>query len=656
MKALIDYFLYHFVRAFGVFVRRLPISAALWIGRMIGTLGYCVSIKHKSVAYANIKIAFAANKKPSEIKRIVKNLFQNYGQNLIELLRLPLLKPSAQKYIRFEGEQHIHGALKQGKGLILLAMHFGSWELTSAVGKMLHFPYRLFANPQKRFSKLDELLNSYRMAAGADVITRGRGTREFIETLRRNEAVGMVVDQGGRDGVLVKFFGRLASMSVGAIRIALKYDVPICFAVIHREKGPFHKIIVTPPLTLKKTGDVENDILVNLEMIVKIMEEYIQQYPAEYMWFYKIWKYSKEAKTIILSDGKAGHLRQSEAVAAVLDKALSERGIVSSTEIIPIQFRSRTASFLAVVCCLLSRPFSIPGRMRYLKWFLARESFLKMAHVKADYVISCGSSLAPINFFAASDYRAKNISVLTPGILGFRRFNLVILPRHDVGGKENLNGRAAVTEGALNLIDEKYLKDQAGALLEEFPRLQGSSHLKIGVLLGGETKNYTFTEAQAKKLAEALKISAKELNALLLITTSRRTPVLIEKLLKAEFEKDLHCPVLVLANERNIPEAVGGILGLSDIVVVSGESISMVSEAASSGKKVLVFPLMKKEGARNKEAKHDRFIEGLRAQGYIVLAAVDELPGHIAQAAEQQGPLKVLKDREKILENIRTII
>ena len=91
MSSSSEYLVYLFARAFGFVVSHLPVNAALWIGRVIGSLGYYVDRKHKSIAYSNLKIAFAKKKKPSEIRRIVKRIFQNYGQNLIELFRLPLI-------------------------------------------------------------------------------------------------------------------------------------------------------------------------------------------------------------------------------------------------------------------------------------------------------------------------------------------------------------------------------------------------------------------------------------------------------------------------------------------------------------------------------------------------------------------------------------
>src|SRR3989338_1604398 len=429
MNSAVESLLYPLVRLIGFIVRLLPVGIALALGRLIGMLGYYLDQKHKSLAYANLKIAFAKTKKPSEIKRIVKKLFRNFGQNSIELLRLPhIARVGPEKYVGVEGMENMYEGLKKRKGVILLAMHFGSWELSSFIGRLLNIPYKVLAKPQEKFSKLDELLNSYRQC---DVISRGRGTREMVESLRNNEVIGMVVDQGGRDGVLVKFFGRQAAMSVGAIKMGLKLDIPICFCVIVRKKGPYHNLIVHPSLDLINTGNTDQDIISNLEKIARMMEGYIEQYTAEYIWFYKIWKYSKESTTVILSDGKVGHLRQSQAVAKMVKEALAERGIHNDTQIVEVKFKNRLGSFLLSFLSFISSSYFLQGRLRYFKWFLTKESFRQISSIKADFVISCGSSVAGVNFLLASDCRAKSIAVLKPGILGSYKFSLVILPEHD---------------------------------------------------------------------------------------------------------------------------------------------------------------------------------------------------------------------------------
>ncbi|MFA5088718.1 MAG: ELM1/GtrOC1 family putative glycosyltransferase [Candidatus Omnitrophota bacterium] len=657
MKNLFENILYPFVRVFGFVVRMLPDKVALWLGRVLGVLAYYFGIKHKSLAYGNLKIAFAKTKTPDEIKKITKGLFRNFGQNLIELFRLPLMDlEKFRKYVKVEGEENIAQSLQQGKGVILLAMHFGSWELASLSCAMFGHPYKVIVKLQKKYQKLDNLLNSYRSCGGNVVLSRGLGTRELVKSLRNNEIVGMVVDQGGKDGVLIPFFGRHASMSVGAIRMGLKFGVPICFTIIIREKGISHRMIIHKPLDLVNTGNVEQDVITNLAYVAKVMEHYVAKYPSEYMWFYKIWKYSKEATVAVLNDGKTGHLRQSQTVAKLTQQALSERDIRSEVKVLDVSFKNRYCSRWISLFGLCMSSFIYQGRLESLKWFLTRESFEQLMSVKADFIISCGSSVAAINWFLSEDQGAKSIVILKPGLLSFRKFDLVILPQHDVPGGQVSRGNTLVIKGAPNLIDQEYLRSQSEQLTNRYSHLKLSQRMKIGLLIGGDTKYHMLSEADMRMIVNQIKEVAEQANADILATTSRRTSGRVENLMQKELKAYARCPLLIIANRLNIPEAVGGILGLADIVIVSGDSISMIAEAASAGKNTIVFSLAGKKDFSLGLSKHNRFIEKLASQGFIVSTNPRNIGGAIYNIAKNKMHTRRLDDNPAILEAVRYVI
>ncbi len=651
-------FYYIALKTFGIFVRFLPAPLAMHLGRLLGILVYFFDIKHRSIASANLKVAFAKIKTPAEIKKITKQFFVNYGLNLIEVFRLPLMnRENFDRYIKMEGRENITEALAKKKGVILLAMHFGSWEMASLSSAMMEHPYKVIVNPQKRYSKLDDLLNSYRSCGGNVVLSRGLGTREMIKSLQNNELIGLVADQGGRDGVLVPFFERQASMSSGAIRLGLKFDVPICFSIIVRDKGGAnHRLIIHPPLKLINTGNVDQDVAANLNEIVKIMEEYIRKYPAEYMWFYKIWKYSRESNIVILDDGRTGHLRQSQAAAAMIRRTLADSAqqIQSETAVIHIRFKSKFHSSLMAVLSNIVNAFVFQGRLEVLKIFLTPESFKEVVSLKADYIVSCGSSTAGLNYLLSDDQKAKSVAIQRPGILGTQKFDLVILPQHDEPKKKPDN--VILTKGAINLITPGYLDEQSELLMKHFSHLKFSQRTRIGLLVGGNTEEYVLTEQQIKRVVNQLKEAAEQLNAEILVTTSRRTPACVENFIFRELKKHPRCPLLISPNRQDVPEAVGGILGLSDIIVVSGDSISMVSEAASSGKNTIVFPVAHRDKVLQRVLKHDRFIENLNSQGYIVSVQAKEIAQTVYAMARNKIKTNRLNDSDTVLEAARYLI
>lgn len=654
MKELI---VYYSVRIFGFFIRRLPVGVAAWVGKGIGMFAYYFDIKHKSRAYANLKMAFAHLKSPDEIKQIAKTLFKNYGQNLIELFRMPLLTPEKfNQVVAVEGKENITESLEQGKGVIMLAMHFGSWELASLSCVRLGFPYKVFVKPQKKYSKLADLLNSYRAGGGSVVLSRGAGTRDFVRSLKKNEVIGMVVDQGGRDGVLVPFLNRSAAMSVGAIRMGLKFGVPICFSVIYRENGYKHKMIIHKPFDFDNTGNLEADVITNLKKVTKVMEEYIYKYPSEYMWFYKIWKYSNQAHITILSDGKMGHFRQSQSVAKMTEKALAERKISAKTQVIEIVFKNKFSARAFSVISMLLHPFFYQGRLEGLKFFLKKESFRQIAAMKTNFIISCGSSIAGVNNLFSRDSNAKSIVILKPGLLSYNRFDLVVLPQHDKPKRTNYKNHFAITCAAPNLVTPEYLQEQSQALLNRYSHLKDNHKPKIGLLIGGDAQTVYLSEQQIKLLIRQIKEVLSEVNMDILIATSRRTPLRIEHLLHREFKKYPSCPLLVLANQENVSEAVGGILGLSDMIIVSGDSISMVSEAACSGKSTIVFLPQTRAKILKGTNKCEAFIERLHSQNLILSSKVQNIGRSIYDIAKSKIQTKQINDNETILEAARKVI
>jgi len=407
------------------------------------------------------------------------------------------------------------------------------------------------------------------------------------------------------------------------------------------------KIILEPPFTVKDTGSKVQDLKANLRELVRIFERLIEQYPAEYLWTYKIWKYTTQKSILILSDGKAGHLRQSQAAAEIIRGSLQERGVAVSINIEEARFKNRFFQSALVVCGLLSGRYNCQGCVSCLRHSLTDDSYRSLISRKYDYIISAGSSVAALNILLARENQARSIAIMKPGLAGVKKFDLVIVPAHD---RLKPRGNVAVTDGSLNLINGEYLENQSRLLL-------GSCDIRlrrlgpcIGLLIGGDTKDVRFSQELMRQVIGQVKSIAARLEADILVTTSRRTSPEIERLVKSEFEREPACRLLIIANEKNIAYAVGGILGLSSIVVVSGESVSMVSEAASSGRYCVVF------NPPGLPEKHLRFLDHLQKKGYVYKTQAEELGDTVAQLWRTKPKAFTLQDASKIKEALLGIL
>jgi tetraacyldisaccharide 4'-kinase len=235
----------------------------------------------------------------------------------------------------------------------------------------------------------------------------------------------------------------------------------------------------------------------------------------------------KPYSVLILSDGKAGHLNQSRAVAGVIQQMRSrqdKRGRRVTVKTVEVKFKNGLFRILLRVCAV----FSVPGCRKCLKclrFSLRRDSFEQLTGTEADVIISAGASLSAVNLFLSYKNNARNVNLMKPSLPGKSRFDLVIVPEHD-GLRAGDN--VVVTRLAPNLVNQEYLKEQAGILKNNLQLKQPV----IGVLIGGDTPAYRIDNGLIEKIVSQLKITARNLDCQMLVTTSRRTSAAAEKALK----------------------------------------------------------------------------------------------------------------------------
>jgi mitochondrial fission protein ELM1 len=157
------------------------------------------------------------------------------------------------------------------------------------------------------------------------------------------------------------------------------------------------------------------------------------------------------------------------------------------------------------------------------------------------------------------------------------RFDLVVIPEHDGLRGENI----VVTRTALHRVTKRSLKEAEKVFKERM------SHLPrplIAVLVGGPTKDLECSSVTMRRLADQVVTAASRCGGALAVTASRRTGAQNEMALRQGLEG---APQFFWDGKGDNPYL--GILALADAIVVTSDSVSMVSEACATGKPVHVF-------------------------------------------------------------------
>ncbi len=198
-----------------------------------------------------------------------------------------------------------------------------------------------------------------------------------------------------------------------------------------------------------------------------------------------------------------------------------------------------------------------------------------------DVLVTCGRRSAAMSVALR---KASGGRVLTVHVQDPRRdpaaFDLVVAMAHD-----RIAARPGVIKVATALHDLTPEK-LAAAGKSWRDRFEALAAPLAGVAIGGSVRGAAFTLDHGRGLIDALR-RLRQAGASLAITPSRRTPSPVRALLRDAFRDDPRVFLWDLAGEN----PYRAILALADRLVVTSDSVSMISEALASGHPVEVFDL-----------------------------------------------------------------
>ena len=100
------------------------------------------TFKSKKVIEKNLNI-FKNNISVFERKKIVSNMWKNYGMTFIEYIFLNYFR-SNQSHIKIKGEENLNNIIQNNKPVIFISGHFANFELMSMeITKKNSFSYNL---------------------------------------------------------------------------------------------------------------------------------------------------------------------------------------------------------------------------------------------------------------------------------------------------------------------------------------------------------------------------------------------------------------------------------------------------------------------------------------------------------------------------------
>lgn len=240
-------------------------------------------------------------------------------------------------------------------------------------------------------------------------------------------------------------------------------------------------------------------------------------------------------------------------------------------------------------------------------------------------IVTCGRRMAGVSIALrerAKRHGAKLTTIhLQDPRLNPALFDMLIVPRHDPARGKNV----IVTKAALNRLDQSQIISSARNLPKSW---KTATSPRVAVLLGGDNRRYTISNKMADHMADQLRRFARANDATLFLIPSRRCPEPVWHHLQTALE-NTNCYV----TDKHQPNPYPGIFGISDAIIVTSDSVNMVSEASSTGKPVMIAYWTSETG------RIKTFHQTMESEGHS-LPLTEKLPAHEFVPLRQNDKLR----------------
>ncbi len=258
-------------------------------------------------------------------------------------------------------------------------------------------------------------------------------------------------------------------------------------------------------------------------------------------------------KALLLTQGMHGMISQAEGLAKALGLSFKHQNI-------------RLKGYWNI----------IPPKLTPISDIILEKKFICDSKV----IISCGRKSVVPSIMLKKRFKDKifNIHVQDPKV-NLKNFDAIVCPGHD-----NLIGENVInTKGAIHYLTNQEINKNKNYLKPN----QGEKKI-VTLILGGPNKYYSFSEKQIQKIFAKIKNMFVSTKYKLIVIPSYRTPEAIIKLAFNYFNED-HLVIKIIDKKAYLSS-----LALAQLIIVTCDSTSMISEAAITGKPVYVAKMSNK--------------------------------------------------------------
>ncbi len=267
----------------------LPRWAVVRIARVAGQIAYLLNRRGRSAFIENCRHVLAPGTPESEIEATARRLFFHYIMNIMDLLRVPVMKSRVTSLVEFDSAPADRLAA-MNRGVVVVTGHIGNYDLAGVFMSASGYPISAVVEPVPR--GWADTYNRYRSATALQTIPIP-DRRAMIRALQQHRLLALVSDRDlTGNGILCPAFDSCRYYPKGAAAYALRFSAPLIVAgmVFQHEPGRRPYRMVYKQLDFTQTGNMDADVAAFTRLIAAELNELIRLFPDQWLVFRGAWQ------------------------------------------------------------------------------------------------------------------------------------------------------------------------------------------------------------------------------------------------------------------------------------------------------------------------------------------------------------------------------
>lgn len=288
IRARLTYWAFRFVI---LLARPFPLRVGYAVAAAVAGICYHFFGRQRRCLNANLAMVLGTSD-PARVDRVARQAFANFGRYVIDFIHFPVTTPDeVRRRLIFESWDQLNEAYDSKRGIIIITLHFGNWDMgaasLAAYGYKTSAPADTFAYPP-----MNNLIVGSREKLGMHVLPRERLGSQPLRILRRGEILALLIDVGTvAQKVEVEFFGAPVRVASGPARLARQAGACILPAIVLREPSAPEKVhpMFGPTLWPDPALSEEEDVRRLTQATMTALQELIRPYPEQWFIFHDLW-------------------------------------------------------------------------------------------------------------------------------------------------------------------------------------------------------------------------------------------------------------------------------------------------------------------------------------------------------------------------------